>query len=453
VSTPQEPGKKTAARKTSATAKTTAARKTTSAAAKTTARKTTTAARTTTSRATTPARKTAAKATPAKAATRTRTTRASAGDLPSEAAVTASTSGAAAAATTGAGAGAGAATTAAGQGGTGTAVREQDYILEVRDLQKYFPVTRGIIIRSKVGDVKAVDGLNFSLRKGETLGLVGESGCGKSTTGRLLVRLLEPTGGTVRFEGRDITHLSASQLRPYRRDIQMIFQDPYSSLNPRHTIGTIVGAPFRIQGIATDKGIKRSVQELLELVGLSPEHYNRYPHEFSGGQRQRIGIARALALRPKLIICDEPVSALDVSIQAQVINLLQDVQSELDLTYVFIAHDLSVVRHISNRVAVMYLGKIVELADNVDLYEHPLHPYTHALLSAVPVPDPEREKTRERILLTGDVPSPLNPPPACRFHTRCWKAQEICKTVEPPLLEIAPRHEVACHFPEERVLV
>jgi peptide/nickel transport system ATP-binding protein len=336
---------------------------------------------------------------------------------------------------------------------TVVAPREREIMLDVVDLQKYFPVTKGIIIRSKVGDVKAVDGLTFSVARGETMGLVGESGCGKSTTGRLLTRLLEPTAGKVVFDGRDITHLSQSQLRPQRRDVQMIFQDPYSSLNPRHTVGTIVGAPHRIQGIQTEKGVRRSVQELLELVGLSPEHYNRYPHEFSGGQRQRIGIARALALRPKLIVCDEPVSALDVSIQAQVINLLQDIQNELDLTYVFIAHDLSVVRHISDRVAVMYLGKIVELADNTSLYEHPLHPYTHALLSAVPIPDPEREKSRERILLQGDVPSPLNPPPACRFHTRCWKAQEICKTVEPPLLEIAPNHQVACHFPEERVLI
>jgi len=329
----------------------------------------------------------------------------------------------------------------------------KDVILEVDGLEKYFPVTQGILFRKKVADVKAVDGLSFSMTRGETLGVVGESGCGKSTTGRLITRLLEPTAGKVVFEGRDITHTSQAQLRPTRRDIQMIFQDPYSSLNPRQTIGAIVGAPFQIQGIQTEKGIKRSVQELLELVGLSPEHYNRYPHEFSGGQRQRIGIARALALRPRMIVCDEPVSALDVSIQAQVINLLQDVQTELDLTYIFIAHDLSVVRHISDRVAVMYLGKIVEFADNTSLYERPLHPYTHALLSAVPVPDPEREKTRERILLTGDVPSPLNPPPACRFHTRCWKAQEICKTVEPPLLELAPGHQVACHFPEERVLV
>jgi len=288
---------------------------------------------------------------------------------------------------------------------------------------------------------------------GETLGIVGESGCGKSTTGRVMTRLLEPTGGQVVFEGQDITHLSNAKLRPLRRRFAMIFQDPYSSLNPRHTIGTIVGAPIRLHGIETPNGVKRDVQDLLERVGLNPEHYNRYPHEFSGGQRQRIGIARALALRPKLIVCDEPVSALDVSIQAQVINLLEDLQNEFDLTYLFIAHDLSVVRHISDRVAVMYLGKVMELADRNSLYEVPQHPYTHALLSAVPTPDPAKEQARERILLRGDVPSPLNPPPACVFHTRCWKAQDICRVVEPPLLQVSPTHQVACHFPEERNLV
>jgi oligopeptide/dipeptide ABC transporter ATP-binding protein len=343
-------------------------------------------------------------------------------------------------------------TATAADTGASTPTGEQP-LLEVEGLQKYFPVTRGIIFQKQVGAVQAVDGLSFSVNKGETLGLVGETGCGKSTTGRLLTRLLEPSQGTIRFEGKDITHLSRRAMRPLRKDIQIIFQDPYSSLNPRHTIGTIVGAPFRLQKIQTDSGVKKSVQDLLALVGLNPEHYNRYPHEFSGGQRQRIGIARALALRPKLIVCDEPVSALDVSIQAQVINLLDDLQSELDLTYVFIAHDLSVVRHISDRVAVMYLGKIVEIGDRIGLYEHPMHPYTHALLSAVPVPDPVKEQRRERILLTGDVPSPLNPPPACRFHTRCWKAQAICKQVEPPLVQIQPGHEVACHFPEERVIV
>ncbi|MDQ6874991.1 MAG: dipeptide ABC transporter ATP-binding protein [Actinomycetota bacterium] len=325
-----------------------------------------------------------------------------------------------------------------------------EVLLEASGLQKYFPVTQGIIFQRQVGAVKAVDGLDFAVRKGETMGLVGETGCGKSTTGRLVTRLLEPTGGTITFEGRDITHISRRQMRPLRREVQIIFQDPYSSLNPRHTVGTIVGAPLRLQNIKTDHGVKRHVQGLLELVGLNPEHYNRYPHEFSGGQRQRIGIARALALRPKLIVCDEPVAALDVSIQAQVINLLEDLQNDFDLTYIFIAHDLSIVRHISDRVAVMYLGKIVEVGDRVSLYEHGQHPYTHALLSAVPVPDPNKEKSRERILLQGDVPSPLNPPPACRFHTRCWKAQEICKTIEPPLLSISPTHQVACHFPEDR---
>ncbi|HTW20426.1 MAG TPA: dipeptide ABC transporter ATP-binding protein [Mycobacteriales bacterium] len=334
-----------------------------------------------------------------------------------------------------------------------TASRNGEVLLDVKGLEKHFPVTRGIFIRRKIGAVKAVDGISFSVNKGETLGVVGETGCGKSTTGRMLSRLLEPTGGSIVYDGTDITHASTRRMRPLRRQIQMIFQDPYSSLNPRHTVGAIISAPLEIQNVKSENGTKRAVQDLMELVGLNPEHYNRYPHEFSGGQRQRIGIARALALRPRMIVADEPVSALDVSIQAQVVNLLSDLQKEFGLTYVFIAHDLSVIRHISNRVAVMYLGKIVELASDNDLYEHALHPYTHALLSAVPVPDPEREQKRERILLKGDVPSPLNPPPACRFHTRCWKAQEICRTVEPLLTELAPGHEVACHFPEERDLI
>ena len=335
-----------------------------------------------------------------------------------------------------------------------------DDLLTVTGLTRYFPVKRGVIFQKTVAHVRAVDGIDFSLPVGKTLGIVGESGCGKTTTGRMIARLDEPTDGRIVFDGKDITHMRTGQMRPLRREIGMIFQDPYSSLNPRHTVGAIVGAPLRIQHVRTEQGIKRTVQNLLELVGLNPEHYNRYPHEFSGGQRQRIGVARTLALRPKLIVADEPVSALDVSIQAQVINLLDDLQEELGLSYVIIAHDLAVVRHISDQVAVMYLGKIVEFADRDELYASPRHPYTVALLSAVPVPEPAAAPVaaaggtvsarvrRERIRLTGDVPSPLNPPPGCRFHTRCWKAQDICKTTEPPLAELAPGHRAACHFPE-----
>jgi oligopeptide/dipeptide ABC transporter ATP-binding protein len=323
---------------------------------------------------------------------------------------------------------------------------EQDNnLVSVEGLVKHFPIRAGLL-RRQVGAVQAVDGVNFSVRQKETFSIVGESGCGKSTTARLLTRLLEPTAGTITLEGRDITHLKDAALRPLRREMQMIFQDPYSSLNPRHTVGKIVGAPFRLQHVSPPGGVKKSVQELLEAVGLNPEHYNRYPHEFSGGQRQRIGIARTLALRPRLIVADEPVSALDVSIQAQVINLLEDLQEEFDLTYVIIAHDLSVVRYVSDRVAVMYLGKIVELADRLELYEQPLHPYTKALLSAVPIPDPTIERKRERIILTGDVPSPVNPPPGCRFHTRCPLADTICREQEPEFREVTPGHWAACHF-------
>ena len=337
-----------------------------------------------------------------------------------------------------------------------------DALLRVDGVQKYFPIKRGVVFQRQVGAVKAVDGISFSVNRGETLGLVGESGCGKSTAGRVMTKLLEPTGGTIEFDGEDITGYSRRRMRDMRKNIQMIFQDPYSSLNPRHTIGTIVGAPFRIQKTKTEKGIKAEVQDILKRVGLNPEHYNRYPYEFSGGQRQRIGIARAVALRPKLIVCDEPVSALDVSIQAQVVNLLEDLQNEFDLTYVFIAHDLSVVRHISDRVTVMYLGKIMEIADRDDLYGAPEHPYTHALLSAVPVPDPKLEGRRERILLRGDLPSPVNPPPGCVFHTRCPKFREQlsdgdkerCRT-EIPLLQSkglsGGTHLTACHYPEIKV--
>jgi oligopeptide/dipeptide ABC transporter ATP-binding protein len=338
------------------------------------------------------------------------------------------------------------------------AAAESGALLAVDGLKKHFPIKRGIILQRQVGAVKAVDGVTFALGAGETLGLVGESGCGKSTTGRVVTKLLEPTAGSIWFEGQEISSFSRKQMRQMRRDIQMIFQDPYSSLNPRHTIGTIVGAPFRIQKAKTDKGVKAEVQSILERVGLNPEHYNRYPHEFSGGQRQRIGIARAIALRPKLIVCDEPVSALDVSVQAQVVNLLEDLQNEFNLAYIFVAHDLSVVRHISDRVAVMYLGKIMELADRDTLYSEPMHPYTHALMSAVPVPDPAKESRRERVLLTGDLPSPINPPSGCVFHTRCPKFRMVlddsqkaqCTGVIPLLEAKGPSHYAACHFPEIR---
>jgi oligopeptide transport system ATP-binding protein len=322
-------------------------------------------------------------------------------------------------------------------------------LLRVAGVKKHFPITQGIIFRHEVGRVHAVDGVDFEVRPGETLGVVGETGCGKSTLGRVICRLLDATEGTVEFDGRDVTHLKGEELRRFRRDVQMIFQDPYSSLNPRKRVGAIIGSPFEIHGIADGKQRKLRVQELMEVVGLNPEHYNRYPAEFSGGQRQRIGVARALALRPKLIVCDEPVSALDVSIQAQVINLLEDLQNEFNLTYLFIAHDLSVVRHVSDRVAVMYLGKIVELADAKRLYAEPKHPYTGALLSAVPVADPDLSEQRERVILLGDVPSPIDPPSGCRFHPRCPKAQQKCVEVEPLLEPKVAGDLAACHYPIE----
>jgi oligopeptide/dipeptide ABC transporter ATP-binding protein len=324
---------------------------------------------------------------------------------------------------------------------------DADTLLEVVNLKKYFPVKSSGVIRRTVAHVQAVDGVSFAVPRGQALGLVGESGCGKSTTGRLITRLYEPTEGQMNFEGRDIAALSKKEMLPLRSEIQMIFQDPYSSLNPRHTVGTIVGTPLRVHNMVPEKKVLDRVRELLELVGLNPEHYNRYPNEFSGGQRQRIGIARALALQPKLLVADEPVSALDVSIQAQVVNLLQDVQREFNIAFLFIAHDLAVVRHFCPEVAVMYLGKIVEIADRETLYNRPSHPYTRALLSAVPdVKQAAIGGRRDRIMLQGDVPSPVNPPSGCRFRTRCWLAQDICAKAEPPLLQIGPRHKVACHF-------
>ena len=322
-----------------------------------------------------------------------------------------------------------------------------EYLLEARNLKMHFPIKAGILKRT-IGHVKAVDGVDLHIRRGETLGLVGESGCGKSTLARVILRLLEPTDGEVIFEGENILDYDRKRMLRVRRNMQIVFQDPYASLNPRMTVGNIVGEPLKTHRMEGDR--KRRVQELLEIVGLSPEHYNRYPHEFSGGQRQRIGVARAIALNPRLIICDEPVSALDVSIQAQVINLLQDLQKEFDLTYVFIAHDLSVVKHISDRVAVMYLGKIVEIAERKKLYDEPRHPYTVSLLSAIPVPDPEKERERSRIVLTGDVPSPANPPPGCSFHTRCPRAQAYCVENEPGLIpQEVTAHRAACFFPVE----
>ena len=335
-------------------------------------------------------------------------------------------------------------------------------LLRLSGVRMYFPIKRGIVVQKHVGDVHAVDGVDLEVAQGETVGLVGETGCGKSTLARVVMRLHEPTAGTVEFEGNDITTLKGEALREKRREMQMIFQDPYASLNPRKTVGSIIGEPYRLhQTVAKDK-IKGQVQEIMELVGLTPEHYNRFPHEFSGGQRQRIGVARALALRPKLIVCDEPVSALDVSIQAQILNLLSDLQEEFKLTYLFIAHDLSVVKHVSNRVAVMYLGKIVEVAEGERLYSTPKHPYSGALLSAVPIPDPDLARSRARIILQGDVPSPIDPPSGCRFHPRCPVYRQmsedgeapICADVEPELEPQHPGQVAACHYPlEDRAIL
>ncbi|MBA2514455.1 MAG: dipeptide ABC transporter ATP-binding protein [Solirubrobacterales bacterium] len=321
-------------------------------------------------------------------------------------------------------------------------------LVEVEHLKQYFPIKSGLIIDREVARVHAVDDVTFRLQRGETFGIVGESGCGKSTLSRCILRLLDPTEGSIRFDGHDITHLSTGKLRPLRREMQMIFQDPYASLNPRKRVGQIVGDPIKLHGEAKGGAdVKRRVQDLLERVGLNSEHYNRFPHEFSGGQRQRIGIARALALEPKLVVADEPVSALDVSVQAQIVNLLDDLQDEFNLTYVFVAHDLGVVRHVSDRVAVMYLGKIVEVSPAEELYDRPIHPYTVALLSAIPIPDPRENRARRRLVLQGDVPSPIDPPPACRFHTRCPYSTDVCTEVEPPLVDYGNGHIVACHHP------
>ncbi|ARQ68778.1 ABC transporter ATP-binding protein [Streptomyces marincola] len=341
-------------------------------------------------------------------------------------------------------------------------VEAREPILEVRGLVKHFPLTQGILFKRQIGAVKAVDDISFTLHRGETLGIVGESGCGKSTVAKLLMNLEQPTAGQILYRGEDIAKLSGRALKAVRRNIQMVFQDPYTSLNPRMTVGDIIGEPFEIHPETAPKGDRRrKVQELLDVVGLNPEYINRYPHQFSGGQRQRIGIARGLALNPEIIICDEPVSALDVSVQAQVINLMERLQNEFDLAYLFIAHDLSIVRHISDRVGVMYLGKMAEIGTDAEIYDHPTHPYTQALLSAVPQPDPSARENRERIILTGDVPSPANPPSGCRFRTRCWKAQDKCAE-EVPLLAVperfkdsdtGARHDSACHFAEEKDVV
>jgi oligopeptide/dipeptide ABC transporter ATP-binding protein len=335
------------------------------------------------------------------------------------------------------------------------ATTERQPLIRLRGIRKLFPITRGILFQKRIGDVHAVDGVDLDVYKGETVGLVGETGCGKSTLARVVMRLYEATEGTIEFDGTDITHARGRDLRALRRDMQMIFQDPFASLNPRKTVGSIVGAPFRLHGTVPRNKIKPEVQQLMELVGLNPEHFNRYPHEFSGGQRQRIGVARSLALRPKLIVCDEPVSALDVSIQAQILNLLEDLQEEFNLTYLFIAHDLSVVKHVSDRVAVMYLGKIVEMAAGLTLYKNPKHPYTGALLSAVPIPDPDLAAAKKRIILEGDVPSPIDPPSGCRFHPRCPNAQfPKCKEDDPELLPHHAGQIAACHFPlEDRAII